>query len=355
MRPRAALPALALLGAMAALAGCQRRPHLVPASADSTHAAVDSFTVNSRDASDRWEAGEYDEAAGLSAKVVRQALIVRPNAPWVERTRGVLDSLGIGAEVEGGDPLEVMNLFARTDPQGDSWPYVVWHEHGAPRVQSVDGHGLHLLDVAARGLKPDSEPGDSAQFAALWGRRVGAGMQPQVLVWRYARGGRWDLLQTLGPDSLGGTGTGEFAGTDSSRDLTVRTFRPTPFFDECATCPHVYRERRFGWDSAGFHRMDERAVPSPYATFTAFVAALVANDRDKAAALVVDKSLIDFARRFEWNAPGRGRWRVAPATEEGAMEMVFLRGAKDAYRVRFEAQEGDWVIAGFEPTTREME
>jgi hypothetical protein len=353
-RPRVALAALFALAAMGMLPGCERRTQLVPASRDSARAGVDSFAVYARKAAERWESGVYDEAAGLSARVVREALVARPNAPWVERTRGILDSLGIAAEVAGSDQAEVMNLFSRTDPQGDSWPYLVWHDAGAPRFQAVDGRGLHLMDVAVRGFDANSAPADSAQAAVLWGKRVGGGQQPQVMVWRYARG-RWDLLQTLGPDSLGGTGSGEFANTDSTSELTVRTYRPTPYFDECATCPHVFHERRFGWGPAGFTRLEEHAVPSPYSTFAAFIAALAANDRDRASTLVVDRSLIDFARRFEWNLPGRGRWRVAPATDESAIEMVFLRGPRDAFRVRFEAQDGDWLIAGFEPTVRAME
>ncbi len=353
--PRTAVAALSLLVALAALAGCERRTRLMPAGADSTRASADSFAVYARQSTDHWEAGQFDQAAGTTARVVREALLARPGAPWVERTRGVLDSLGIAAEVAGGDQAEVMNLFSRTDPEGDSWPYLFWRDRGAPRFQPVEGHGLHLLDVTVRGFGPQSQPGDSAQAAALWGRRVGGGQQPQVMVWRYARGGRWDLVQTLGADSLGGTGTGEFAATDTTRELTVRTYRPTPYFDECATCPHVFHERRFTWGRAGFARLDDRAVPSPYSTFAAFIAALVAGDRDRATPLVVDPSLIDFALRFEWNLPGRGRWRAAPQTDESAIEMVFLRGASDAYRVRFEAREGDWVIAGFEPTQREIE
>jgi hypothetical protein len=35
--------------------------------------------------------------------------------------------------------------------------------------------------------------------------------------------------------------------------------------------------------------------------------------------------------------------------------MVFLRGPKDAYRVTFDERENDWIIAGFEPTTRAIE
>jgi hypothetical protein len=344
-----AFGALALAAALAA--GCERKTTLLPASNDTTRVASDSFSVYARDAADRWESGQSDEAAGLSARVVREALAARPNAPWVDRTRGLLDSLGIAGEVAGGDQAEVMNLFSRTDPQGDSWPYLLWHEQGAPRVQSIEGRGLHLMDVAARGFASNSAPTDSAQAAILWGKRAGGGQQPLVMVWRYAKGGRWDLAQTLAADSLGGTGTGEFAG----QALLVRTYKATPYFDECATCPHVFHERRFDWVSAGFKRVEEHAVPSPYSTFAAFIAALVSDDRGRAEPLVVDQSLVDFARRFEWNVATRGRWRVAPTTDESAIEMVFLRGAHDAYRVRFEAQEGDWLIAGFEPTARDIE
>ena len=344
--------ALALL---AAVAGCQRRPQLVPASADSSAVAVDSFRVFAREAADRWESGVNDEAAAASARVVREALLTRPNAPWAERARGVLASLGIAAEVAGGDRAQVPNLFSRTDSEGPSWPYLFRRDGGRPRFQAIEGRGMRLQQLDTRDFGGDSAPTDSAQVAVLWAKRVSAGLQPQVLVWKYARGGRWDLLQTLGPDSLGGTGSGEFVASDSIRGLNARTYRPTPYFDECATCPHIFHERRFAWGTTGFTRIADRPVPSPYSTFAAFIAALVANDRERATQLVVDRSLVDFARRFEWNAPGKGRWRVAPATDESAIELVFLRGAKDAYRVRFDARENDWVIAGFEPTTRSLE
>ncbi len=352
---RRAAGALIALALLAAAAGCQRRTQLVPASADSTGTPVDSFRVYAREAADRWESGVNDDAAAASARVVREALLARPNAPWVERARGVLDSLGIAAEVEGGDRALVTNLFSRTEPEGRSWPYLFWRDGGRPRFQAVEGGGMRLKALDSRDFGGDSAPTDSAQIAVLWGKRVGAGQQPLLMVWKYARGGRWDLLQTLGADSLGGTGNGEFGAADTLRELSVRTYRPTPYFDECATCPHVFRERRFAWGARGFTRIDDRPVPSPYSTFAAFIAALVANDREHAAQYVVDRSLVDFARRFEWNAPARGRWRVAPATDESAIEMVFLRGPKDAYRVTFDARENDWIIAGFEPTTRAIE
>jgi hypothetical protein len=348
--------ALVGLAALATLAGCDRRTQLMPASSDSTHAAApDSFALFARRAGERWEGGQNEQAADFSARVLHEAFRLRPNGPWVERARGVLDSLGIAAEVAGDDRAAVANLFSRADPDGESWPYLFWHTRSGPRFQAIDGRGLHLAEATARGFGEDSSPTDSAQVAVLWGRRAGTGPQPLLMVWKRAAGGRWDLLQSLGADSLGGTGTGEFTPGDSLRDLTLRTYRATPHFDECPTCPHVFHERRFAWDRAGFRRVDDRLVPSPYTTFTAFIDALIDDDRARAEPLVVDRSLVDFARRFEWNVAARGRWRVAPATDESAVEMVFFRGNSDAFRVRFEAREGDWLIVGFQPTDRSVE
>jgi hypothetical protein len=352
-RPLATRVALAVT-LLACIGGCNRRAQLVPASSDSTRAGVDSFSVYAREASARWESGLNDEASRYTARVLREALEARPNAPWVERVRGVLDSLGMAADVAGGDRATVANLFARSDPDGGSWPFLFWRDQGSVRFQALENSGLHLEAVATHAFAASSRLGDSAQVAVLWGRRVGGGRQPTLMTWVYKRG-RWDMLQTLGPDSLGGTGSGEFSSADTGRALAVRTYRPTPYFDECATCPHVYHERAYAWRAMGFIRLDDRAVPSPYGTFAAFIAALVAGDRERAVPFVVDRSLIDFARRYEWQTPAKGRWRVAPSSDEGGAEIVFLRGPSEAYRVRFEPRDGDWVIAGFEATTRTIE
>ena len=351
--PALAVVALSLVAL--SLPACTRRPKFVPLAADSSAVAVDSLAVFAREAAQRWESGDEEKGADASARVVHEALRLRPTAPWSDRTRAVLDSLGIAAEISGDDRAMVVNLFSRSEPEGRSWPYLFWRGDAGVRHQGIDGGGLHLGEVATLGFAGAAAPRESAQTAVLWGRRVGGGQQPLLMVWRYARGGRWDLLQTLGADSLGGTGTGEFSVTDSSTEMTVKTFRPTPYFDECATCPHVYHERRFLWGGGGFMRLDDRLVPSPYSTFAALVSALVAGDRPRASRFVVDPSLIDFARHLEWNLPGRGRWRAAPETDESAIQMVFFRGQGEAFRVTFEAREGDWVIAGFEPTVRSLE
>lgn len=334
-----------------AVAGCDRRPRLVPASADSLAVGQDSLAVLSRQAAQQWEGGQPEQAAAVSARVVRARLAAEPSSSnWGERTRTLLDSLGIAAEVAGNAGAVVVNLFSRADAEGVSWPYFFWSETDGVRLQSLEGRGMRLLDAATRAFA-DGAAGDSAQLAVLWGRRSGSGQQPLLLTWRHARGGRWDLAQTLGPDSLGGTGNGRF----DDRDLVTHTFRATPLFDECPTCPHVYHERRFTWGPQGFVPIDDRVVPSPYATFTAFVAALAAGDRDEAERQVADPSLVEFARRYEWHETSLGRWRPAPGTEANAPEMVFFRGRTDAFRVMFQPRGARWVVLGFESTTRSVE
>jgi hypothetical protein len=341
--------ALIALGVLATVSACDRKPRLVPASADSLGMS-DSLSVLARNAQAEWETGDAEKAAALTAHVVRDRLAMETASDWDDRARSLLDSLGIGAEVEGQERAAVMNLFSRSESDGGSWPYFLWREEDGVRVQSVEGRGMRLIDATVRGFVSGAAR-DSSQLAVLWGRRGPAGQQPLLLTFRHARGGRWDLAQTLGPDSLGGTGTGQFDETE----LVTKTFKATPWFDECATCPHVYHERRFRWGPQGFVRVDDRTVPSPYATFTAFVAALVEGDRESAEHWVADPSLVDFARRYEWHDSSLGRWRPAPGTEASAAEMIFFRGRSDAFRVTFQPRGAGWVLLGFEATTRSVE
>ncbi len=348
------LAALAVLALALAAGACSRTPQLMPAEADSTKASPDTFAILADQAADQWDAGNDQQGSALSARVLLEALRLRPHSPWPQRVKTLLDSLGVAAEVEGDGHLLVVNMFSRALGADASFPYLYWRDP-TPRVQTLEGTDLHLSAVAGRGFKSDGQPSDTAQVAVLFGRRAGPGLQPIVMVWSYAKGGRWNLQQTLGPDSLGGTGSGQFSPDPKSPVLDVRTYQSTPYFEECATCPHVVHERTFAWGPQGFTTTSDQVVPSPYAAFTAFVGALIAGDRVEAARHVTDPALIDFAQRFGWQDPGRGRWRLAPVSDESAKAMTFLRGANDAYRVAFESRDGDWVVAGFEPTVRPLE
>jgi hypothetical protein len=345
-----ALSTLVLLGA----AGCQRRTRFVPVGADSTSTAgTDSLAIRAREAQQRWDEPEGGaEASRLSAEIVRRDLESHAVDPWPMRARALLDSLDIGAEVAADRRVVVVNFFARAHPEGGSWPWLFWHGRDRAESRPLAGQNLQLLDVATRGAGSGPPEG----VAVLFGRRASSGQAPLLMVWGTTERAGADPSQTLGPDSLGGIGTANFGvAGDTSVVLETRTFRGVPRFEECATCPHVYTVRRFEWRAAGFARVEARPVPSPYSSFVQFVLAVTANDKDTALRLATGNSVLDAARRYELDVVARGIWRVAPATDETAHEMVFFRGEKEAYRVTFEPRGDEWAISGILPTARTIE
>jgi hypothetical protein len=270
----------------------------------------------------------------------------------------LLDSLGVGFESAAGAGALVVNLFPRSDPTSGSWPYLFWKGEKRSLYQPIEGRNLRLMSLMTRGLAGAgwTAPEGVASVAVLFGRRVGSGQQPLLMVWEArADSEGWNLVQTLGPDSLGGVGTGEFdTPADTTVELITRTYRTPPFFEECATCPHVFRLHRFHWGLSGFQRVEDSVVPSTYSAFVQFVEALMVNDRDAAEALVSYPDLLDMARRLDWGRP-RGTWRVAPVTDETPRRITFFRGDKEAYRVDFEMRGDAWVIAGIEEIPRSVD
>jgi hypothetical protein len=366
-RPSAPLLAVMLVAALGAtiggaLSSCSRQPRFVPASADSSLAvAGDSLAGQVRVLNERWSApGSGEEAARLTAQVLlqdlRAHLAVEPRAPgWEGRARALLDSLGLGAELVSAPCVLAVNFFSRSDPAAGSWPWVYWCGETTVQAQAVEGAGMSLVGLAARGLfgEPAAPPGPPG-IAALFARRVGGGQQPLLLAWR-AGGERLELAQTLGVDSLGGIGTGAFETPgDSVVVLTTRTWEPTPRFDECATCPHVFHQRRFRWGLEGFERLEDSLVPTPYMTFVQLIQALTAGDRDGAVERVTRPALVEAARRAGWAAV-KGSWRAAPGSEGRGDELVFYRGLDEAWKVRFERQGESWRVDSFEATTRVIE
>lgn len=349
----AVLIALLAGTALAAATGCRRRPQLVPAGADSTAVPSDSFAIRARDVQQLWDDPQSGaDAARLSADLVQTDLTVHPDEPWPSRVRALLDSLDFGAEVAADRRVVAVNFFSRSHPEGGSWPWLFWPASSGVRALALAGQGLQLQQVASR----PGPGGGTAAVAVLFGRRVSSGEEPLLMVWNDLARAATEPSQTLGPDSLGGVGTGSFGtADDSSVTLETRTFRAIPHFQECATCPHVFTVRRFQWDGPVFRKHEEHAIPSPYSSFVAFVNALVANDQAGALRYALFPAVLDDAKRYGMDMPARGAWRVAPATDETARQMVFFRGQTEAYTVSFEPRGDDWAVASIIPTTRTVE
>ena len=355
---------LALVGAALLAASCGRTPRFVPAGADSTLAppSADSLATWAQQAREGWESADrQDETAALTARLVFDDLRLHPSAPLPRRVRTFLDSIGMGAEVAGRGGFAIANLFSRSDPSGGSWPYLFWRDGTQTRAQALEGGGTRLVD-----LLPGSEAasyGSSDQgagplwLAALFARASGGQQQPLVFVWSRPPGSaQWRLAQSLGSDSLGGVGTATFTyppPADGSV-LVARTHLAVSGFDECETCPHVIRTRRFRWGSSGLESVGEQIDNSPYYVFVRFIQALKLGDRETAGRWVADPSLVEAAVGYDWGR-SKGVWRLSPGSVSKSEALVFFRGPQEAYRVHFVPRGDDWLISDFEPTSRSIE
>jgi hypothetical protein len=353
--PAARAASILILAVLAA--GCDRSPRFVGESHDSTSVVTaDSFSVAVDGVRAAWEAPDQradGSAARATARIVLSDLRMRQQPPIDRRARQLLDSLALGAEIAGNSELAIVNLFSTSDPDGGSWPYLFWRSDDEVDVQAVEGSGMRLIDAS---MRPGSGSATPPQSAALFSRAAGGGQQPLVFVWRRVGTAKpWSLFQTLGPDSLGGVGTARFVspGADSAV-LETRTWARTPGFEECPSCPHLYRSRRFRWDENGLSTVSNELEETPYVAFVRLVQALAAKDRDLAMERVVNAETIDAAEQLGLGEK-RGAWRVAPGTEEPGADMTFLRGTREAYRVHFTRDRGRWVVASLEPTNRALE
>jgi hypothetical protein len=348
---------LLLLTAIVAGCSCDRTPRFVSDTHDSTAVMpADSFVIAIDAARTSWEAPAEradGSAARATARIVLADLRMHDPPAIDRRARQLLDSLSFGAEITGGPELAVVNLFTTSDPDGGSWPYLFWRGENAVEVQAVEGSGMRLIDASSRsggGATP------MPQSAALFTRSSGGGQQPLVFVWRRAASARqWSLFQTLGPDSLGGVGTARFVspGPDSAV-LETRTWSRTPGFEECASCPHLYRARRFRWDEGGFSTVSNELDETPYVAFVRFIQALSVGDNDLAKDRAMSDEVVEAALQLGLGQR-RGAWRVAPGIEEPGADMTFLRGAREAFRVHFERKGDRWVLASVESTNRALE
>jgi len=342
--------ALLALGA----SGCGRKVDFSHLRGGAGSEGPDSSAALARDVQDRWDSGVGDDAAKLSARLLALSLSTVDPPQWPSRARFMLDSLAVGADVAGAQSALVVNFFSRANPDGGAWPYLFWPGEKGVRQQALDGRNLHLSAVAARGLAEGENR--VASIATLFGKRTGSGQQPLLMVWSHPRrDDPWRQVQTLGADSLGAVGTGEFETRDTSLVLVTETYRATRGIDECATCPHAFRRRVFAWGPGGFDKVEDSEVGSPYATFVHFIQALTSGDPQQAERWTAERELVDRARRLGWDSPGKGTWRVAPETDEHAREMVFFRGAEEAYRIEFTQRDGGWVIQNFDATSRSVE
>jgi len=347
-----------LLIALGLASGCDRTPRLVPEGADSTAAIPsDSTAIYVQMARDGWDdPSQMEEAAGLIARVLLDDLRAH-RAGLAGRARELLDSLTTGAEVYGRDDLAIVNLFARSNPSGGSWPWIYWRDKGgAVRAQGLDASGMHLMGAAVEPVMGAGSSPPATRVAGLFTRSGPQGQQPFAFVWqRPPEGAGFRLAQSLGGDSLGANGSAQLVeSATGGMVLMSRTYTVARGFDECGSCPHVYRTRSFRWGTPGLVLAEEEIEHTPYYSFVKFIQALVAGDRETAERFTSDASVMDAATSYQWGQ-SKGMWRLSPGSAANARDLLMLRGSQEAYRVHFAMRGDDWVISGLEPSNRNIE
>jgi hypothetical protein len=353
-------PFLVAVACVLATSGCGREVTLMDRGADSTATSQDSLVMVMRQAADAWEGGGDDGAAArLTARALRMELGRHELDEWPRRAKYLLDSLGVGVEM-GGEPCGLLlNLFPRSDPGRGSWPFLFWCPDGlkspqVPNVEELEGRGMRLLATRFRRAESADPAGAKSgdQVAALFGRTRGSRQEPILYLWSRTDK-RWNIVQTLGADSLGGFGDGRFESDAVPVELAVRTYQPRRGFDECVACPHVWFTHRFRWTDSGFERVDSQQEFSTYVTLVRFVEAMENRDVDPAL-FATGSAIVELARSFEWDVR-KGTWRVAPGSETTGRELLVFRGQQESYRVLFEPRSGDWLVSGIESVPRSIE
>jgi hypothetical protein len=121
-------------------------------------------------------------------------------------------------------------------------------------------------------------------------------------------------------------------------------------FTECPNCPKLLTERTFVEDGEGFGLLDERLLPTPYATLVYFVRLLIDGKLAQAEKLVRDPAMVREAVAQGWNQrvvrnPWFAERRQDGRPWPGRLSLRFEgpQGVKH-YVVAFALREGHWII-----------
>jgi hypothetical protein len=177
-----------------------------------------------------------------------------------------------------------------------------------------------------------------------------------------ADGGMWRPFQYEGNGPALGACT-DVSWVDPDQDGTPEVIAYSTvsdsLFTECRECPTLLHQRMFARRPAGFELVESQRVPTPYATFVAFVRLLIERNRTGALRLVQRAALVDDAFTQGWGSRrAPGTWSVEEASPPRWPDrMIFrFRDGRDEvrYMVTFVNREGrivlnDWQRLG-EPT-----
>ncbi len=325
--------------------------------------SADSLVQWASEAKVRFQAARTDSIGGASyepydlvGKIGRRLLrsLGRNNTIQAPAIKPVLDSLGLDTDVLVDPSLPHFVLMVVRNPHrrtATPVAFLYWYKNQDLRIQGAQLRG---------GRRPEMKvwwtgrQGDPYAWAV-----VDRSLPDEIMhltLFRLAPDGNfWRLAQYDGSGRNLGV-SGDLAWADSDGDQLPELFLWTntiqdSLFEECDDCPRLRTELMFTDSPRGFRLYDSRLVPSPYATFAAFIHQLLENQRIAASRLLKNPDRVQDALAAGWGARrSPGTWKIEaaePGTPWPSWLRVRLKGPQGERRwtIRFEQERGRWRIA----------
>ena len=298
----------------------------------------------------------YEKVGFIGRRMLRA--LGRKDLLQAHAIQPALDSLGLDVEV-ATDPLApsfaLLMVHNSAHPMADAVGFLFWYRGDDLRIQgAVFRGGLHPRMRVWWTGKPE--------YPYEWGIVVDRhdGTLAFTLLRLSPAGTSWGIEQDEDRTPvLGEPGDAQWAdlNRDGMPELVSWTRRATDsLFTECMSCPKLITERTFVEGGHGFEMLDQRLVPTPYATLVYFVRLLVDGKAAQAGRLLRDPARVRDAIAQGWNRRVvRSPWYVE-STESGqswprrlGLRFQGPQGVK-RYDVVFAMREGRWIIEDwFEP------
>lgn len=357
--PRRAVLVLALVLAAGAWPGRAAAQSIRPW----TPPAADTLRQLAAEARVAFRASRGDTATGpnftgydLSSRIARRLVrsLGRQNLVQAPAIAGVMDSLGLDTDVVVDAELPafvlvmVRNPFQRT---AHAVGFLYWYRGAELRQQGVVFRG---------GVDPRMRVWYTGRNSGpyLWGVLDGVRDEPGVrrftLLELTPTGGAWNAVQYEGAGPhFAPVNDVAFADLDRDGVPELVGWGPAPddsLFAVCAGCPRVLAEQTWVLRGNRYVLEESRLVPTAWANFTLFIRLLRDGNREQAARLVADPSLVDEALRLGWGGgAGRGLWTVELVENDAAWpRFVAVRFAgapgRPLYNIHFTQRDGRWIV-----------
>ncbi len=361
---RLVVAALLLLGAGAARAQGRVVKPWSPPGLDTLYARAAEIRLMFQNAVGDTVGGDnyppYDRVGAMARRMLRE--LGRDRMAQAMGVKTAFDSLGLDTQMalDPGDPTFALLLVRNPwRPRAKCVGFIYWWKSPSDlRMQGALFFG---------GAEPQvrvwwtGEPAGPYELGVVDRSRTGMPVLHFTLARLDPGANFWDLVQFEG-SGLDLGGVGEAAWTDLNTDgipelvTWIRTDNDS-LFTECPECPRLVTETTYIRRRGGFEPLEQRIVPTPYATFSLFVHLLVQGQRQGAARLLVAPARVDSALALGWGKRrARGAWRLESGEPNerwpGWLIFRFDSGTRARrYLVRFQSQGARWLIESWQDAT----